>query len=74
MLDLYNTISSEEKNEVEGMLEQYQSLYTTQGPRLAKHQENAFLNDADMVMSFVNLGKLLNYYIITNVMYSTVVI
>uniref|UniRef100_A0A8C8CFE6 TGF-beta family profile domain-containing protein n=1 Tax=Oncorhynchus tshawytscha TaxID=74940 RepID=A0A8C8CFE6_ONCTS len=55
MLDLYNTISSEEKNEVEGMLEQYQSLYTTQGPRLAKHQENAFLNDADMVMSFVNL-------------------
>lgn len=61
MLDLYNTISSEEKNEVEGMLEQYQSLYTTQGPRLAKHQENAFLNDADMVMSFVNLGKLYNY-------------
>lgn len=59
MLDLYNTISSEEKNEVEGMLEQYQSMYTTQGPPLATYQENAFLNDADMVMSFVNLGKLL---------------
>lgn len=61
MLDLYNTISSEEKNEVEGMLEQYQSMYTTQGPPLATYQENAFLNDADMVMSFVNLGKLYNY-------------
>lgn len=57
MLDLYNTISSEEKNEVEGMLDQYPSMLTTQGPPLATYQENAFLNDADMVMSFVNLGK-----------------
>lgn len=57
MLDLYKTISSEEKNEVDGMLEQYQSMLTTQGPSLATYQENAFLNDADMVMSFVNLGK-----------------
>ncbi|XP_056155157.1 bone morphogenetic protein 6 isoform X2 [Lampris incognitus] len=55
MLDLYNTISNEEKNEVEGMLDQYQSMLTTQSPHLATYQENAFLNDADMVMSFVNL-------------------
>ncbi|KAJ8010574.1 hypothetical protein DPEC_G00076490 [Dallia pectoralis] len=55
MLDLYKTISSEEKNEVEGMLEEYRSMFTTQGPPLATYQENAFLNDADMVMSFVNL-------------------
>ncbi|CAL8398326.1 unnamed protein product [Arctogadus glacialis] len=58
MLDLYKSILSEEKNEVDGvMLEQYQSMLTTQGPSLATYQENAFLNDADMVMSFVNLGK-----------------
>ncbi|CAL8401684.1 unnamed protein product [Gadus morhua 'NCC'] len=57
MLDLYKSILSEEKNEVDGvMLEQYQSMLTTQGPSLATYQENAFLNDADMVMSFVNLG------------------
>ncbi|XP_030204840.1 bone morphogenetic protein 6 [Gadus morhua] len=56
MLDLYKSILSEEKNEVDGvMLEQYQSMLTTQGPSLATYQENAFLNDADMVMSFVNL-------------------
>lgn len=57
MLDLYNTISSEEKSQVEGMLDQYQSMRTTQSPHLATYQETAFLNDADMVMSFVNLGK-----------------
>ena len=61
MLDLYKSILSEEKNEVDGvMLEQYRSMLTvtTQGPSLlATYQENAFLNDADMVMSFVNLGK-----------------
>ncbi|XP_029934929.1 bone morphogenetic protein 6 isoform X2 [Myripristis murdjan] len=55
MLDLYNTISSEEKDQVEGMLDRYQSMLTTQGPPLATYQETAFLNDADMVMSFVNL-------------------
>lgn len=59
MLDLYNTISSEEKSQVEGMLDRYQSMRTTQSPPLATYQETAFLNDADMVMSFVNLGKLL---------------
>uniref|UniRef100_A0A673B7Y4 TGF-beta family profile domain-containing protein n=1 Tax=Sphaeramia orbicularis TaxID=375764 RepID=A0A673B7Y4_9TELE len=55
MLDLYNTISSEEKSQVEGILDRYQSMRTTQSPPLATFQETAFLNDADMVMSFVNL-------------------
>lgn len=58
MLDLYNTISSEEKSQVEGILDRYhhQSMSTTQSPPpLATYQETAFLNDADMVMSFVNL-------------------
>lgn len=59
MLDLYNTISSEEKSQVESMLDRYQTMRTTQNPLLATYQETAFLNDADMVMSFVNLGKLL---------------
>lgn len=59
MLDLYNTISSEEKRQVESRLERYQAMRTTQSPPLATYQETAFLNDADMVMSFVNLGKLL---------------
>lgn len=61
MLDLYNTISSEEKSPVEGMLDRYQYMRTTQSPPLATYQETAFLNDADMVMSFVNLGKLNEY-------------
>uniref|UniRef100_A0A3P8QJI2 TGF-beta family profile domain-containing protein n=1 Tax=Astatotilapia calliptera TaxID=8154 RepID=A0A3P8QJI2_ASTCA len=55
MLDLYNTISSEEKRQVESRLERYQAMRTTQSPPLATYQETAFLNDADMVMSFVNL-------------------
>ncbi|XP_039473664.1 bone morphogenetic protein 6 [Oreochromis aureus] len=55
MLDLYNTISSEEKSQVESRLERYQAMRTTQSPPLATYQETAFLNDADMVMSFVNL-------------------
>lgn len=57
MLDLYNTISTEEKSQVEGMLDRYQSMRTTESPPLATYQETAFLNDADMVMSFVNLGQ-----------------
>lgn len=52
MLDLYNTISGEEKIPEEVKLSRYQSL------PLATYQETAFLNDADMVMSFVNLGKM----------------
>ncbi|XP_029698470.1 bone morphogenetic protein 6 isoform X2 [Takifugu rubripes] len=53
MLDLYNTISGEEKIPVEVKLSRYHS--TTQSLPLATYQETAFLNDADMVMSFVNL-------------------
>lgn len=55
MLDLYNTLSGEEKKPVEVELSRYHS--TTQSLPLATDQETAFLNDADMVMSFVNLGK-----------------
>uniref|UniRef100_A0A3Q3VV38 TGF-beta family profile domain-containing protein n=1 Tax=Mola mola TaxID=94237 RepID=A0A3Q3VV38_MOLML len=55
MLDLYNTISGEEKSQVEVKLKSYQTTQTTQSPSLATYQETAFLNDADMVMSFVNL-------------------
>lgn len=55
MLDLYNTISGEEKSPVKVKLSTYHS--TTQSLPLATYQETAFLNDADMVMSFVNLGK-----------------
>lgn len=61
MLDLYNTISNEEKSQVEpGALDRYSSAQqqqqrATQSPHLATFQETAFLNDADMVMSFVNL-------------------
>uniref|UniRef100_A0AAY4BCX3 TGF-beta family profile domain-containing protein n=1 Tax=Denticeps clupeoides TaxID=299321 RepID=A0AAY4BCX3_9TELE len=60
MLDLYNTMSSEGRNEVDGILDQYKSAFTTPGPHLSTFQDSAFLNDADMVMSFVNLGKCLS--------------
>lgn len=58
MLDLYNTISGEEKSQVEDKLNRHETMRTTQSPPVATYQETAFLNDADMVMSFVNLGKL----------------
>ncbi|XP_051969739.1 bone morphogenetic protein 6 [Xyrauchen texanus] len=51
MLDLYNTISTEEKSDVD----QYRSLITTTRPSVASLQDTEFLHDADMVMSFVNL-------------------
>nr|XP_055037799.1 bone morphogenetic protein 6 [Misgurnus anguillicaudatus]XP_055037800.1 bone morphogenetic protein 6 [Misgurnus anguillicaudatus] len=55
MLDLYNTLSTEEKSDVD----QYRSLFTTTTtttrPALASIQDTDFLHDADMVMSFVNL-------------------
>lgn len=51
MLDLYNSMSTEEKSDVD----QYRSLFTTTRPALASHHDTEFLHDADMVMSFVNL-------------------
>lgn len=58
MLDLYNSMSTEEKSDVD----QYRSLFTTTRPALASLHDTEFLHDADMVMSFVNLGKM-NFYI-----------
>ncbi|XP_068603813.1 bone morphogenetic protein 6 isoform X2 [Brachionichthys hirsutus] len=55
MLDLYNTMSGEEKSPAGGAQDGLQTPRTTQSPHLATHQEAAFLNDADMVMSFLNL-------------------
>lgn len=54
MLDLYNAMSTEGKED--GYSYPYKPIFTTQGPPIATLQDNNFLNDADMVMSFVNLG------------------
>lgn len=62
MLDLYNTINSEEKHQADGLLDHYKSIFTTPGPPLTTLQDNAYLNDADMVMSFVNLGECKNWF------------
>ncbi|XP_062315211.1 bone morphogenetic protein 7b isoform X2 [Osmerus eperlanus] len=53
MLDLYNAMSTE--GEEDGYSYPYKPVFTTQGPPIATLQDNNFLNDADMVMSFVNL-------------------
>ncbi|KAA0706887.1 Bone morphogenetic protein 7 [Triplophysa tibetana] len=57
MLDLYNAMSTE--GDEEGYSYPYKPVFTTQGPPIATLQDNNFLNDADMVMSFVNLELLL---------------
>ncbi|XP_042320597.1 bone morphogenetic protein 6 [Sceloporus undulatus] len=62
MLELYKTLSNEEEEEEEegkGLPTPVQTLLSPpQGPSspaLASSQDSAFLSDADMVMSFVNL-------------------
>lgn len=55
MLDLYNAISTD--GEPTGY-SYYKPVLTTQEP-LVNHLDSRFLNDADMVMSFVNQGKLI---------------
>lgn len=57
MLDLYNAMSTE--GDENRYSYPYKPVFTTQGPPIASLQDNNFLNDADMVMSFVNLGRLL---------------
>ncbi|KAI1890866.1 hypothetical protein AGOR_G00158010 [Albula goreensis] len=54
MLDLYNAMSED------GYSYPFRPVFTTQGPPIAALQDNNFLNDADMVMSFVNLGAVLH--------------
>ncbi|XP_066526939.1 bone morphogenetic protein 7b isoform X2 [Hoplias malabaricus] len=53
MLDLYNAMSTE--GDEMGYSYPYKPVFTTQGPPIATLQDTNFLNDADMVMSFVNL-------------------
>lgn len=61
MLDLYNAMSTE--GDEERYSYPYKPVFTTQGPPIASLQDNNFLNDADMVMSFVNLGR--HFFILT---------
>uniref|UniRef100_A0A8C2JFC1 Bone morphogenetic protein 7a n=1 Tax=Cyprinus carpio TaxID=7962 RepID=A0A8C2JFC1_CYPCA len=51
MLDLYNAIRED------GDQSTYKPVYTTPGPAMVTQQDSRFLSDADMVMSFVNLGE-----------------
>ncbi|MBN3294492.1 BMP6 protein, partial [Polypterus senegalus] len=55
MLDLYNSISGGDDEGLQGLLDHYKPAVVTQSPPLATLQDSTFLNDADMVMSFVNL-------------------
>ncbi|XP_042317743.1 bone morphogenetic protein 7 isoform X1 [Sceloporus undulatus] len=70
MLDLYNAMAGEEEAAAAGGASlgaegprgleggysyPYKALFSTQGPPLASLQDSAFLTQADMVMSFVNM-------------------
>lgn len=60
MLDLYNAMSVEEEGPSEsgeGFSYPYKPIFSTQGPPLASLQDSNFLTEADMVMSFVNMGE-----------------
>ncbi|KAF3860672.1 hypothetical protein F7725_000927 [Dissostichus mawsoni] len=50
MLDLYNAMSTE--GDEDRYSYPYKPVFTTQGPPIPSLQDNNFLNDADMVMSF----------------------
>ncbi|XP_062318282.1 bone morphogenetic protein 7-like isoform X1 [Osmerus eperlanus] len=52
MMDLYNSIST---NGEPKSYSYYNPAFTTQEPQMIAQQDSRFLNDADMVMSFVNL-------------------
>ena len=54
MLDLYNTISTDAQPPGYSY---YKSALPTQVYPVVTPQDSRFLDDADMVMSFVNLGK-----------------
>lgn len=56
MLDLYNAIL-EDRDQRSGYVYSYEPVYTTPGPPMVSQQDSRFLNDADMVMSFVNMGE-----------------
>lgn len=55
MMDLYNTISAAPQP---AGYAYYQPVLPTQVSPMVTPQESRFLDDADMVMSFVNLGKI----------------
>ncbi|XP_036839316.1 bone morphogenetic protein 7 isoform X2 [Oncorhynchus mykiss] len=56
MLNLYNAIST--YGQQPAGFSYYKPVFTTQGPPMVTPQDSSFLNDADMVMSFVNIAKL----------------
>lgn len=59
MLDLYNTIST---NAAPGY-PYYQTVLPTQTSTMVTPQDSRFLDDADTVMSFVNLGKYISNFL-----------